>query len=84
MSISLFNNEPWVAAARCGSLEPAEADRMFFGDGRAPADAIRMCQACPVQPQCRAFANRERVEFGFWGAESAQQRLHRSTEGSAA
>ncbi len=35
--------------------------------------ARALCEACPVLPECRAWA-RERREYGFWGGESEEER----------
>jgi hypothetical protein len=59
----------WQERGRCATLNPADADRLFFSDGRTPHEAIRMCQSCPVQPQCYKAGRSE--EFGVWGAAPA-------------
>ncbi len=40
---------------------------------RREAKAKRLCDVCPVQPQCRQFA-RENREYGYWAGESEEDR----------
>lgn len=58
----------WWADARCATTEP----EVMFPDGRdllAVADALRICQGCPVAAECDAAGVGER--FGVWAG-----RLH--------
>src|SRR6056297_3580955 len=40
---------------------------------RREAGAARLCDACPVQVECRSHARFER-EYGFWAGESEEER----------
>jgi WhiB family redox-sensing transcriptional regulator len=40
---------------------------------RREDQARRLCRACPVDAECRAFARAHR-EYGFWGGESEEER----------
>jgi WhiB family redox-sensing transcriptional regulator len=40
---------------------------------RREAQALKLCQACPVLTPCREFA-RTQHEYGFWGGESEEDR----------
>jgi len=40
---------------------------------RREAHARRLCQSCPVQFHCQAFARSNR-EYGYWGGESEEER----------
>lgn len=40
---------------------------------RREAQARRLCNSCPVQVECQAFA-RDNREYGYWGGESEEER----------
>lgn len=40
--------------AACGSLTPAQADRVFFTSGNVSPIARALCAACPVRERCLA------------------------------
>jgi WhiB family redox-sensing transcriptional regulator len=40
---------------------------------RREAQARKLCNSCPVQLQCQAFA-RDNREYGYWGGESEEER----------
>lgn len=65
---------PGFPEAECARLEPSEADRLFFQDGRAPREAVLLCRSCRAQEACRDYARKQRIEFGVWGGESAVRR----------
>ncbi len=54
---------------------------LFFGRrserpqerARREAKAMRLCTVCVVQGECRQYARQNR-EYGFWGAESEEDR----------
>jgi hypothetical protein len=63
----LNNTQKWMAQGLCAGMSPELAERYFFPTTgqKHPALARRLCQACPVQPQCAAFGADE--EYGLWG-----------------
>ncbi len=60
----------WVALAACGD----DPERQFAEDYRAMAEAKRVCSACPVQPECLAYALEHAEPFGVWGGMSSEER----------
>ena len=66
----------WTVDAACAG----QTDLFFASAGERPeARVVRenaaraICQACPVLLECRDWA-REHREYGFWGAESEEER----------
>ena len=41
---------------------------------RQVREAIRICQACPIQVRCLAWALEQGVTDGVWGGTTAEQR----------
>ncbi len=71
-----INEGDWRDFAACkGRTElffPRRAERPQARH-RREAKAARLCESCPVQPDCVQFA-REHHEYGFWGGESEEER----------
>ncbi len=66
----------WQSTAACAG----QTDLFFAPPGERPeararreAKARQLCLACPVLNACQAYARQNR-EYGFWGAESEEQR----------
>jgi WhiB family transcriptional regulator, redox-sensing transcriptional regulator len=36
--------------------------------------ALALCRRCELAPECRSYADRERIEHGLWGGRSPEQR----------
>lgn len=64
----------WKTQGACATLTPAEADALFFTDGRTPKRAYALCGSCPVIDQCREAAYDQQEEYGMWAGEAAPQR----------
>ena len=68
--------EDWRDDAACRDADP----ELFFPIGttgpalRQVQDAIRICQACLVRPQCLAWALEHGITDGIWGGTTADQR----------
>jgi WhiB family redox-sensing transcriptional regulator len=74
----MINNDPpkWADRARCKGhttlFFPPAAERPQ-ARARREAKAKVLCEQCPVADCCRAHA-RSHHEYGFWGAESEEER----------
>lgn len=66
----------WMQVAACKGLThlffPSSAERPQARE-RREATARQVCATCHVQSACREFA-RSNHEYGFWGAESEDER----------
>jgi hypothetical protein len=62
---ALAAGQEWMREAACGGLWH------IFDSATAAAqyDARRICAACPVRPECQAYAFRTRVDTGTWAGE---------------
>lgn len=69
-------SEVWMREAACKGLShlffPAPAERPQARE-RREAMARTVCGECEVQSTCQDFARRNH-EYGFWGAESEDER----------
>lgn len=75
----------WQAESLCAT-EPVGVDDFFF-EGRwlANSDDYRdhvrrlkaMCARCPVRQKCLDYADETDTRDGFWGGETATERLNR-------
>lgn len=64
---------PWATLAACRGAP--DRNRWFPGPGPGSADAaIAVCDACPVEPDCLAYAYRWRIEHGVWGGQNEDTR----------
>ena len=80
-----MTTEPWMTAAACRGMN---ADPWFPARGASEydiADAIAICQTCPVRSACLEYAQREQIHHGIWGGCNANERyrLRRSRRGAA-
>lgn len=62
--------EPWMEDAACSRVDP---DAWFPEKGSSNKDAKRVCATCPVVPECREYAMRNRERFGIWGGLSERE-----------
>jgi len=64
----------WQRRAACRGQGP----EMFFArlgdDGAAVQAGKAVCQTCPVQPECLAFALADPMSRGVWGGTSQETR----------
>jgi hypothetical protein len=61
----------WTEHAACKGLTD-----LFYGDTTADVRAARaVCQTCPVQLDCLAYAREGRELFGVWGGQATKERL---------
>ena len=59
-------DDQWRKYALCRFID--NAHELFFPTDRHKADvAARLCETCPVQHQCDAYASMNNVQFGIWG-----------------
>ena len=73
----------WMAAALCAQVDP----ELFFPENtpdrvgnNSPADAKRVCAACPVMQECRAYAIADdTINYGIWGGLSVRERQQQRT-----
>lgn len=64
----MSSDRDWMVDAQCQYTDP----EVFFPVENADmADTIdratRICDRCPVQAQCHAYANKTRASYGIWG-----------------
>jgi WhiB family transcriptional regulator, redox-sensing transcriptional regulator len=57
--------------AACLGVDP---EKFFPGRGKAPREALEVCEKCIVQQECRAFAESNDVEHGVWGGRLYQEK----------
>ena len=61
----------WMASGICGQTDPEE----FFPDqGESCEAAKRVCQGCPVEARCLAYALENEIPYGVWGGATAAER----------
>ena len=66
----------WRGNAACRDADPD----LFFPIGttgpalRQVQEALRICQTCPIQVRCLAWALEQGVTDGVWGGTTAEQR----------
>jgi WhiB family transcriptional regulator, redox-sensing transcriptional regulator len=85
-SVSDIRN--WADRALCGKL--ADADYWFFGlDGESPeaqsareAEAVKVCDRCPVRLRCALWALRTDAEHGVFGGLTPQNRADMKRDGT--
>ncbi len=61
----------WHLDAACRGMTP---DLFYPERGDSTAEARSVCQGCPVQGQCLAFAVTRNERHGIWGDTSVRQR----------
>jgi len=62
---------PWADEARCLQAEP---DTFFPEKGGSTREAKRICNDCPVKPECLDYALENDERFGIWGGLSERER----------
>lgn len=64
--------EPWRLLAACRNMGrhagPKGTD-LFFPDGKATNQVRMICNGCPVQAECKAFAQKSKSDYGMWAGE---------------
>ena len=63
--------QEWMLQARCRSLAPSE---FFPSDGVGVDKARKICDQCPVRPECLEYALTYRIDHGVWGGASERER----------
>jgi WhiB family redox-sensing transcriptional regulator len=58
------NDRGWIERAACADLQTA---RFFPSEGESSAEAIAVCEQCPVSSDCLAYALKHRIIDGVWG-----------------
>ena len=77
-----MNVPDWMADAKCGQLVKdglltlAESDAIFFDCGN-PSRAQNICETCPVQAQCKGWAEDRLIPHGVFGGEQGASRRAR-------
>jgi WhiB family redox-sensing transcriptional regulator len=61
----------WMADGLCAQTDP---DAFFPDRGESPRLARSVCAACPVRPECAAWALDRGERFGIWGGMSERER----------
>ena len=69
--------EPWMAGARCRTMDP---EIFFPTDGLGVQRAAAICERCPVREDCLEYALRNGIQHGVFGgvSERARVRLRRA------
>ncbi|WP_207844396.1 WhiB family transcriptional regulator [Williamsia soli] len=74
----LISQWDWQRSASCRAVDvavfyPPNSSR---GDDRETreARAKKICNACPVQQECRTYALAAREPYGIWGGTTAKER----------
>ena len=77
----LDDGKCWTDHARCKGM-PTE---LFFPNRynkpSASAEAIAVCDDCPVTVECRDYADRNNLKHGVWGAVPESTRMPTRTSG---
>ncbi len=67
--VAAFRPPGWMKQGACVGKDPK------LWSGKACANAVAICRACPVRVDCLAYAIHENITEGTWGGMSARQRL---------
>jgi WhiB family redox-sensing transcriptional regulator len=62
----------WRDHAACLELVSAEYDPFFADTAQLQAEAISICESCPVRDACLTFAVRTGQQYGIWGGQPQQ------------
>ena len=62
----------WRELAACRDIVSAEYDPFFADTADLQAEAIAICEACPVRDDCLTFAVRTGQQYGIWGGQPQQ------------
>ena len=71
----------WRDRAACLGAHTADSDDIFFNlrSGVTPTAALTVCRACPVRPECLAWATANLTaidDYGVWGGTTPAARAH--------
>jgi WhiB family redox-sensing transcriptional regulator len=61
----------WMERAACAHFP---TDRFFPSEAESSADAVAVCEGCPVRLECLDYALRHRLVHGVWGATTEVER----------
>ena len=62
----------WRDQAACRDLVTAEYDPFFADSAELQAEAIAVCETCPVRDDCLTFAVRTGQQYSIWGGQPQQ------------
>jgi WhiB family redox-sensing transcriptional regulator len=62
----------WRDLAACLEIVSADYDPFFADSAELQAEAIAICEACPVRDACLTFAVRTGQQYGIWGGQPQQ------------
>ena len=62
----------WRDLAACLEVVSADYDPFFSDAKDLQADAIAICETCPVRDDCLTFAVRTGQQYGIWGGQPQQ------------
>ena len=62
----------WRDLAACRDVVTAECDPFFADTAELQAEAIAICETCPVRDACLTFAVRTGQHYGIWGGQPQQ------------
>jgi WhiB family redox-sensing transcriptional regulator len=62
----------WRDQAACLETVSADYDPFFADSAELQAEAIAICEACPVRDDCLTFAVRTGQQYGIWGGQPQQ------------
>jgi WhiB family redox-sensing transcriptional regulator len=68
----LINREPWTDGALCTQVD--SGDLFFPEKGGSTVEAKRICNRCDVTAECLAYALKNKIARGIWGAKSERER----------
>jgi WhiB family redox-sensing transcriptional regulator len=62
----------WRDLAACRDIVSADYDPFFADTTDLQAEAIAICETCPVRDACLTFAVRTGQQYGIWGGQPQQ------------
>ena len=62
----------WRDQTACQNLITADYDPFFADSAELQAEAIAICETCPVRDACLTFAVRTGQQYGIWGGQPHQ------------
>ena len=62
----------WRDQAACLEVVTADYDPFFSDAAELQAEAIAICETCPVRDACLTFAVRTGQQYGIWGGQPQQ------------
>ncbi len=69
----------WREHALCAQTDP---EAFFPEKGGSTREAKKVCQTCPVQAECLAYALEHDERFGIWGGLSERERRRLRSQAS--